>query len=83
MYKFHICATRHIQQKHDHKACAIRGLAMFFGPCEKQPKISRDRPFIYRVSSHVFSPPVLADGRSLKAHVPPRTCIGLLRSCLW
>ena len=71
MCKFHICATWRPQQKHDHQACPARGLAMFFGSCEKQPKTSRDRPFIYKVSSHVFSPPVLADGRCLKAHVPP------------
>lgn len=83
MCKFHICATRRPQQEHGHKVSPIRGLAMFFWPCEKQPKTSRDRPFIYKGSSHVFSFPVLADGRCLKAYVPPRTGIGLLRSCLW
>ena len=83
MCKLHICATRHIQQKHGHKACPIGGLVMYFWSCEKQPKTSRDRPIIYKGSSHVFFSTVLADGRCLKAHVPPRTGIGLLRSCLW
>ena len=83
MCKFHICATRHIQQKHGHKVSVIRGLVVYFGPCKKRLQTSRDSALLDKVFGHVFSPPVLADGRCLKAHVPPRTGIGLLRSCLW
>ena len=83
MYKFHICATRRTQVKHGHNASPIKGLAIYFWPCEKQPKTSRDSALLDKAFGHVFFSTVLADGRCLKAHVPPRTGIGLLRSCLW
>jgi hypothetical protein len=79
MCKFHICATRHIHQKNGHQAHPIWGLAMFFKPCEKQRKTSRDGALNHKAFSHVFSSTVLADGRGLKAHVPLRTGHGLLR----
>lgn len=83
MCKLHICATRHIQQKHGHKACPIWGLVMYFWSCENGLQTSRDSALLGKVFGHVFFSTVLADGRCLKAHVPPRTGIGPQRSYLW
>ena len=82
MCKFHICATRDIQQIHGHKVGPIRGLAVYFWPCEKWSKTSRDSALLGKVFGHVFFSTVLADGRCLKAHVPPRNGNGLSKDYL-
>lgn len=83
MCKFHICATRRPQQEHGHKVSALRGLVMFFWPCEKKPKTSRDSALLYKAFGHVFFSTVLADGRCPKAHVPLHIGNGLVRGYLW
>jgi hypothetical protein len=82
MCKFHICATRGIQQKYGHKLSLIRGLAMYFWPCKKRQQTSRDGALLGKAFGHVFFSTVLADGRCLKAHVPPRLGHGLLMDYL-
>jgi hypothetical protein len=83
MYKFHICATRHTPQKHGHTVSTIRSLAVYLWPCEKRFQTSRDSALLGKGFGHVFFSTVLADGRCPKAHVPPRTGIGLQKSYLW
>ena len=83
MCKFHICATRHIQQKHGHKVSVIKGLVVYFWPCKKRPQTSRDSALLDKAFGHVFFSTVLADGRCLKAHVPLHIGTGLAKGYLW
>ena len=83
MCKFHICAIRHVQQKHGHKVSALIGLVVYFWPCKKGPQTSRGSALLGKAFGHVFFSTVLADGRCLKAYVPLHIGNGLAKGYLW
>ena len=83
MCNFHKCGTWTKLQKHGLEAKPTNSFAMFFWPCKNILKTSRDGALIDKARSHVFLSTVLADGRCLKAHVPPRTGNRLLKDYLW
>lgn len=73
MCKFHICATRPKSGLHGYKSSPAMVLTMCFQPCEMTAKTSRGEAFTSKGFDHVFFHTVLADGRCLRAHVPPHT----------
>lgn len=83
MCKFHICVTSLKNCLHGHQPRPAMGLTMYFQPCEIPTKTSRDRAIASKAFDHVLFSTVLADGRCLRAHVPPHTGNGLLRDYLW
>jgi hypothetical protein len=83
MCNFQQCATRLKAALHGHEPSPAMGLTMFIWSCEIVGKTSRGRALPSKGSDRVISSTVLADGRCLKAHVPPLLGYGLLKDYLW
>lgn len=84
MCNFQQCATRSKTTLHARKLSSAMGLTMFLWSCEKSSKTLRDEALTNKGCDRVISTTVLADGRCLKAHVPPRTSNGLVKKgYLW